>query len=55
MRSLLGRCRFRDCRHGAEPGCALHEAVRRGEVAAHRLALLRTLVAASTAAREPRR
>jgi ribosome biogenesis GTPase len=23
----LGRCRFRDCRHEAEPGCALREAV----------------------------
>jgi len=55
MRPLLGHCRFRDCRHGAEPGCALQEAVRRGEVAPHRLVLLRTLVADSLAARAPGR
>lgn len=24
---LAGRCRFRDCRHGAEPGCAVRAAV----------------------------
>ena len=23
FRSLLGQCRFRDCRHLAEPGCAI--------------------------------
>ena len=55
MRPLLGDCRFRDCRHGSEPGCALQEAVRRGAVAPHRLSLLRTLVAQSIAARAPGR
>ncbi len=33
----LGRCRFSDCRHDAEPECALQEAVNRGEVARRRL------------------
>jgi ribosome biogenesis GTPase len=55
MRPYLGLCRFRDCRHDAEPGCALQEAVARGAVAPHRLALLRNLVAESEAARSPRR
>lgn len=30
------RCRFRDCRHIAEPGCAVREAVEQGDVAAAR-------------------
>jgi ribosome biogenesis GTPase len=30
--SWLGRCRFRDCRHGAEPGCVLREAAAGGEL-----------------------
>jgi ribosome biogenesis GTPase len=47
---LAGRCRFRDCRHDREPGCAVTAAVERGEIAPHRVALLRTLVAASQAA-----
>ena len=33
----LGHCRFSDCRHGAEPGCALRAAVEAGAIAAHRL------------------
>jgi ribosome biogenesis GTPase len=51
FRPHLGACRFRDCRHDAEPGCALQQAVASGAAARHRLALLRTLVAESTAAR----
>lgn len=30
FRPFIGKCRFRDCRHDAEPGCALHEAVDQG-------------------------
>ena len=41
---LLGHCRFRDCRHDREPGCAVQEAVARGEIAAHRVALLHRLM-----------
>jgi len=29
----LGRCKYRDCRHDNDPGCALREAVERGEIA----------------------
>jgi ribosome biogenesis GTPase / thiamine phosphate phosphatase len=32
LRLHLGHCRFRDCRHDQEPGCALRAAVERGEV-----------------------
>ncbi|HYQ99741.1 MAG TPA: ribosome small subunit-dependent GTPase A [Casimicrobiaceae bacterium] len=55
LRPFLGRCRFRDCRHEREPGCAVREAVDAGLVAPHRLALLHELVAASTAVRAPGR
>lgn len=37
FRPYLGRCRFRDCRHEQEPGCALREAVKAGEVSERRL------------------
>jgi len=32
FRSFLGRCRFDDCRHTVEPGCAIAEAVERYEI-----------------------
>jgi ribosome biogenesis GTPase len=34
--SLARECRFRDCAHGAEPGCAVRSAVARGDVAVER-------------------
>ncbi|WP_159943974.1 MULTISPECIES: ribosome small subunit-dependent GTPase A [unclassified Nocardiopsis] len=37
VRELAGRCRFRDCAHGAEPGCAVTAAVDEGELDARRL------------------
>jgi ribosome biogenesis GTPase len=55
LRPLIGGCRFRDCRHDREPGCAVREAVDRGTVAPHRVALMHALVAASAAARDPAR
>lgn len=33
-----GLCRFRDCRHHQEPGCAVQDAVRQGTVSKERLA-----------------
>lgn len=39
----LGRCRFADCRHEVEPGCAVRDAVVRGEIAPRRLASYRQL------------
>jgi ribosome biogenesis GTPase / thiamine phosphate phosphatase len=41
---LLGGCRFRDCTHGNEPGCAVLEGVRTGGVDASRLEEYRMLV-----------
>lgn len=35
--ALSGRCRFRDCRHDTEPGCAVKRAVESGSLAAERL------------------
>lgn len=34
---MASACRFRDCRHEGEPGCAIAEAVERGELEAGRL------------------
>ena len=42
---LAGRCRFRDCRHLDEPGCAVREAVEAGELAQERLDSYRELAA----------
>lgn len=38
FRPHLGQCRFRDCRHLAEPGCAVLAAKARGEIAEGRYA-----------------
>lgn len=37
IESLAGQCRFRDCRHEAEPGCAVQAAVRTGTLDEARL------------------
>lgn len=36
IEELAGRCRFKDCRHEAEPGCAVQAAVRKGSLDAGR-------------------
>jgi len=41
--ALAARCRFRDCRHDTEPGCAVRAAVESGELAADRLEHYRQL------------
>lgn len=43
LRQLLGQCRFRDCRHQQEPGCAVHAAVKAGQFDERRYAVLRML------------
>ena len=35
--ALAARCRFRDCHHAGEPGCAVEEAVESGELGSERL------------------
>lgn len=36
FRPHLGYCKFRDCAHEQEPGCAIREALEKGEITAHR-------------------
>lgn len=36
VEAIAARCRFRDCKHGREPGCAVKEALERGELDAQR-------------------
>ncbi len=55
IRPLLGQCRFRDCRHDREPGCAVWQAVVARKVAPYRVALLQRLVSESQAVRAPGR
>lgn len=38
FRQTLGRCRFHDCRHAAEPGCAVKALVEAGEIDRRRYA-----------------
>lgn len=42
----LGQCRFHDCRHLHEPGCALRNAVTEGKIDARRLELFQQISAA---------
>nr|WP_298373570.1 small ribosomal subunit biogenesis GTPase RsgA [uncultured Halomonas sp.] len=48
FRDLLGHCRFRDCRHRNEPGCALIDAVERGSVSQQRFASYRRILESLT-------
>lgn len=44
FRKHLGQCRFRDCRHDREPGCALVAAVAGGQVDKNRFAIYHRIV-----------
>ena len=44
LRQHLGQCKFNDCKHLTEPGCAITAAVERGEIDAQRVASYRKLV-----------
>ncbi|MCA1805106.1 MAG: small ribosomal subunit biogenesis GTPase RsgA [Xanthomonadaceae bacterium] len=46
FRDYLGQCRFHNCRHLSEPGCAIQEAARSGAIAARRLESYRRIVQA---------
>ena len=43
FRPWLGQCRFRDCTHRVEPGCAIDHARSEGRISASRLTSYRTL------------
>lgn len=53
FRPFIGGCRFANCRHRGEPGCAIDAAVAAGRVDARRLALYREI--AAELARRPAR
>ena len=46
FRPHLGLCRFPDCRHRSDPGCALHAACAKGRIHPRRMDLFRRIVAA---------
>jgi ribosome biogenesis GTPase len=50
IQDLASACRFRDCAHEHEPGCAVKSAVESGEVEAGRLASYQKLMAEANAA-----
>jgi ribosome biogenesis GTPase len=52
VEALAAGCRFRDCAHEGEPGCAVAEAAARGELAEGRLAGFRKLAAEGRHLRE---
>ena len=41
--ALAATCHFRDCSHGSEPGCAVRDALERGELEAVRFESWRKL------------
>ena len=45
FQSLRGRCRFRDCRHDREPGCAYRVALAAGGIDARRFEVFQALLA----------
>lgn len=45
MRPFVGSCRYGDCRHMSEPGCAISQAAERGVIDAGRLESYRMLLA----------
>lgn len=44
FRPLLGSCRFNDCRHAGEPGCAIARDVQTGAISAQRLEFYRRML-----------
>jgi ribosome biogenesis GTPase len=44
FRPFLGHCRFNDCAHLSEPGCAVVEAAGRGAISAERLSFYQVLI-----------
>ncbi len=44
FRPFLGYCRFRDCQHEHEPGCALLKALKEGQISSQRLASYRHIL-----------
>jgi ribosome biogenesis GTPase len=51
FRDFLGRCRFQNCRHQSEPGCALQQAVTQGAIHPRRLEMFRRISSAESGRR----
>lgn len=47
IEALLGKCKYRNCRHKSEPGCAILEAIESGKLSAERWERYRSLVTES--------
>ena len=52
---LMDHCRFRDCKHEQEPGCAVNAAIDSGELDPRRLESMKRLVAEEAALEEEQR
>jgi ribosome biogenesis GTPase len=52
IEALAEGCRFRDCRHGSEPGCAVRAAISRGELPEERFLSFQRLSAENAYARD---
>ena len=52
---LMDHCRFRDCKHDTEPGCAVNEAVGAGTLDVRRLDSMKRLVAEEAAIEDEQR
>jgi len=52
FRPQAGKCKFNDCRHRGEPGCAIEAACERGEIHQRRLEVFRKLVTEITQAKK---
>ena len=52
VEQYLGRCRFRDCRHDREPGCAIRQAIEAGELDTARWESYQKLKAEAQAAQD---
>ena len=44
FRPFIGHCKFRDCNHEQEPGCAIHQALLRGDILPERMASYRIIL-----------
>lgn len=48
LRNIAGVCRFRDCAHESEPGCAIREALKKGEITQQRFDSYRRILSTLT-------
>jgi ribosome biogenesis GTPase len=48
FRPYIGQCKFNNCRHGHEPGCALAQATREGKINPRRFAFYQKLAIPSS-------